>query len=387
MQRRRKGWVVLLVALLVSLCSVEAWAQEAALNLESPSAILMDGATGQVLFEKNSNEQRPPASVTKIMTLLLIYEAVDDGKLAWDELVTVSDHASSMGGSQVYLEPQEQQTVQDLVKCISIASANDASVAMAERIGGSEEGFVAMMNEKAKELGMNDTNFVNACGLEAEGHVTTAHDIALMSRELITKYPDISTYATTWMDEITHTTRKGTSTFGLTNTNKLVKWYPDATGLKTGFTSDAMFCLSATATRDGRSQIAVIMGAPDSNTRFKEAMALLDYGFANYMLLEGEDEEISCGQVAVEKGEVPEVDAKLAEKFQYLAEKGSDNLTWEYHCLETVPAPVAAGDVVGEAVYFYGGQEVGTVPLVAAETVNRSNFTQTLEKMSTLWVQ
>ncbi len=387
MQRRRKGWLVLLLVLLIALCPVEVFGEEAALQLESPSALLMDGATGQILFEKNSNEQRPPASVTKIMTLLLIFEAVDDGKLAWDDLVTVSDHAASMGGSQVYLEPQEQQTVQDLVKCISIASANDASVAMAERIGGSEEGFVAMMNEKAKELGMNDTNFVNACGLEAEGHVTTAHDIALMSRELITKYPDVSTYATTWMDEITHTTRKGTSAFGLTNTNKLVKWYPDATGLKTGFTSDAMFCLSATAQRDGRSQIAVILGAPDSNTRFQEAMALLDYGFANYCLLEGEEKGTVCGQVVLEKGEAEAADAVLTEKFQYLAEKGSDDLTWEYHCLESMPAPLSAGDVLGEAVYFMEGQKVGSIPLIASKDINRSNFTQSLEKMSTLWVQ
>lgn len=387
MQRRRKGWALLLAGLLVVLFCGQVQAQEAAITLESLSAILMDGATGQILFEKNSNEQRPPASVTKIMTMLLIFEAIDEGKLSWDELVTVSDHAASMGGSQVYLEPQEQQTVKDMVKCISIASANDASVAMAERLGGSEAGFVAMMNEKAKELGMNDTNFVNACGLEAEGHVTTAHDIALMSRELITKYPDISTFATTWMDEITHTTRKGTSTFGLTNTNKLVKWYPDATGLKTGFTSDAMFCLSATATRDGRSQIAVIMGAPDSNTRFKEAMNLLDYGFAQYTLLEGEETDQVCGTVMVEKGCEDVVEAQLQEKFQYLAKAGEGELTWEYQCAPSVPAPVTEGDVLGEGVFFYEGQEVGRIPLVASKTVNRSNFTQSLEKMSTLWVQ
>ncbi len=229
------------------------------LGLKTKSAILMEASTGTVLYEQNSDEQLPPASVTKVMTLLLIYEAVRDGKIKWDDKVTVSEHAASMGGSQVFLEVGETQTVADMTKCIAIASANDAAVAMAEYIGGSEEGFVDLMNARAKELGMENTMFKNACGLDTDGHVTTARDIAIMSRELITNFPDIEQYTTTWQDTITHTTRRGTTEFGLTNTNKLVRWYEGATGLKTGSTGNAKYCLSATANKNGMSLIAVIM--------------------------------------------------------------------------------------------------------------------------------
>ena len=355
-------------------------------EITSPSALLMDGATGQVLYEKNSRQQRAPASVTKIMTLLLIFDAIDEGKLDWEETVTVSEHAASMGGSQVYLEPGEEQTVRELVKCIAIASANDASVAMAERIGGSEDGFVTMMNEKAKELGMEQTVFQNACGLPEEGHVTTAYDIALMSRALTQQYPEVTTFTTTWMDTITHQTRKGPQTFGLTNTNKLLKWYPDATGLKTGFTNEAMFCLSATASRDGMDFIAVILVAPDSNTRFREAMKLLDYGFGQYQLFSGLPKGEEAALVAVEKGEKTHVAVGPKEEFHFLAEKGGAELVAQTDLAASVKAPVQAGDTVGETVYFYDGAAVGRVPLVALEDVNRAGISQTAWQVLEKWL-
>ncbi|MBQ7241750.1 MAG: D-alanyl-D-alanine carboxypeptidase, partial [Firmicutes bacterium] len=229
-------------------------------ELHSKSVILKEANTDTIIYETNSHEALPPASITKIMTLLLIYDACAEGRFKWDDPVTVSEHAASMGGSQVFLEPYETQTAADMTKCIAIASANDAAVAMAEFIGGSEEGFVAQMNEKAKELGMEDTHFVNACGLDADGHLSSAYDIALMSEELMSRYPEVKEYTTTWQDTITHNTKKGSTEFGLTNTNKLIKWYPYATGLKTGSTGKALCCLSGTAEKNGLSLVAVVMG-------------------------------------------------------------------------------------------------------------------------------
>lgn len=227
--------IIFLITLqMISSSLISVWAETyenlSDLGLQSKSAVLMEADTGTIIYEQNSHEKLPPASVTKVMTLLLIYDAVADGKIKWDDMVTVSEHAASMGGSQVYLEPTEQQMVHDMTKCIAIASANDAAVSMAEYIGGSEEGFVELMNKRAKQLGMNDTNFVNACGLDADGHITSAHDIALMSRELTTKYPEVQEFTKTWQDTIIHKTRKGETEFGLTNTNKLLKWYDGATG-------------------------------------------------------------------------------------------------------------------------------------------------------------
>ena len=239
----------------------------------------MEASTGQIIYEKNPDEKLPPASVTKVMTLLLIFDALDSGQIKLGDEVTTSEYAASMGGSQVFLEPGETQTVDTLIKCISVASANDACVAMSEYIEGTESAFVAKMNERAMGLGMNNTNFVNCCGFDTDGHMSTARDIALMSRELITKYPQIHDYSTIWMDTIIHSTRRGDSEFGLTNTNKLIKQYEWATGLKTGSTGLAKCCLSATANKDGIDLIAVIMAAPDSKTRFAEAVNLLNYGF------------------------------------------------------------------------------------------------------------
>lgn len=254
------------------------------LGISAPSAVLMEASTGTVVLEKNAHEKLPPASVTKIMTLLLIFDALSQGKIRMEDTVTTSAYAASMGGSQVFLEEGETQSVETMIKCIAVASANDASVAMAEHIAGTESLFVDMMNERAEELGMKDTHFVNCCGLDTDGHLTTAYDIALMSRELITKYPQIHTYSTIWMENITHTTKRGTEEFGLTNTNKLIRQYPYATGLKTGSTSQAKYCVSATAEKDGIELIAVIMAAPDSASRNTDATALLNYGYAKCSL-------------------------------------------------------------------------------------------------------
>ena len=248
---------------------------ESGLEISAPSAILMEASTGQVVYEKNPDEERPPASVTKIMTLLLIFDALKTGQISLEDTVTTSEYAASMGGSQVFLEPGETQTVDTLIKCIAVASANDACVAMAEHIAGSEEEFVNKMNERAKELGMDHTHFVNCNGLDADGHLTTARDISLMSRELIRLYPQIRDYAMIWMENITHTTKKGSSEFGLTNTNKLVRHYEYTTGLKTGSTSQAGFCISATAEKNGMELIAVIMAAETSRDRTKDAIAFI----------------------------------------------------------------------------------------------------------------
>lgn len=249
------------------------------LNLSSPCALLMETSTGTIIYDKNCHEIREPASITKIMTLLLIFDALESGNINLTDTVTVSAYAASMGGSQVFLEEGETQTVETLIKCIAVASANDACVAMAEHLCGTESEFVRLMNERARGLGMADTSFINCCGLDAEGHVTSAYDVALMSRELMTKHPEVSQYSMIWMEDITHTTAKGSTPFGLTNTNKFIRQYQYATGLKTGFTNKAMYCVSATATKDDMSLIAVIMGAPDSKKRTADAICLLNYGF------------------------------------------------------------------------------------------------------------
>ena len=251
-----------------------------------------------MIYEKNPHEILRPASITKIMTLLLIFDALKAGQLTLQETVTVSEYAASMGGSQVFLEPGETQTVDTMIKCISVASANDACVAMAEHIAGSETEFVRRMNERAKGLGMNDTTFVNCCGLEADSHMTSAHDIALMSRELITRYPRIHDYCTIWMENITHTTAKGTSEFGLTNTNKLIRHYQYATGLKTGYTSLAKYCISATAQKDGMNLIAVIMAAPDAKSRNADAVTLLNYGFGQCRLYQDANKDSAAAAQA-----------------------------------------------------------------------------------------
>jgi D-alanyl-D-alanine carboxypeptidase (penicillin-binding protein 5/6) len=349
---------------------------DAQMDLLTPSAVLMEGSTGTIIYEKNKDERLRPASITKIMTLLLIFEALEAGQIKLMDEVTVSEHAASMGGSQVYLEPYEVQNVETMIKCISIASANDASTAMAEFIAGSEEEFVARMNQKAKELGMNNTNFVNCCGLDVDNHYSSAYDIALMSRELITKYPEVSKYATIWMDTIIHTTRKGQSEFGLTNTNKLVRFYEGATGLKTGSTSLAKYCLSATARKNDMDLIAVIMAAPDTKTRFAEATKLLNYGFANYSVYRDDNSDIEITPVKVEKGVVDQVQGKAANEFSYLCTKGksAENIRKELVLLEEVPAPIAKNDKIGEIVYYYENDKIGTVDILAIEAIEKAGF-------------
>lgn len=356
------------------------------LGLTSKSAILMDADTGSIFYEMNSHDKLPPASVTKVMTLLLIFEAIDNGKIKWDDMVSVSDHAASMGGSQVFLEPLEQQTVETMVKCISIASANDASVAMAEYIGGSEQGFVDMMNARAKELGMNDTNFENACGLDTDGHVTSANDIALMSRQLIKNHPKISEFATTWMDTITHKTRKGESEFGLSNTNKLVKWYSGATGLKTGSTGKALFCLSGTAEKDGLKLVAVIMGGPTSATRFREAMQLLDYGFANFAVLKGHEKGTPCDDIPVYKGKQDTVPTEILTEISAAVKKGdSSSLTEEIVMDEYVTAPFEKGTKVGEIIYSVNGEEIGRSDIVTSADMEKINLGGMLNRLKAKW--
>ena len=315
---------------------------ESTMELATPSAVLMEASTGTVLFEKNKDEKLKPASVTKVMTLLLIFEALESGQINLMDDVSVTEHAASMGGSQVYLEPYEVQNVDTMIKCISISSANDASVAMAEHIAGSHEEFVARMNKRAKELGMNNTNFVNCTGLDADNHYTTAYDIALMSAELITKFPEISNYATIWMDTFVHTTKKGRTEFGLTNTNKLIKSYKGITGLKTGSTSIAKYCLSATARRNNMDLIAVIMAAPDTKTRFREATKLLNYGFANYSLFVDDNHDVIMEPVRVTKGVTDYVTGKAKNNFSYLCSKGMspDNIRKEIVFFDKVTAPI-----------------------------------------------
>ncbi len=357
------------------------------LGITAPSAILMEASTGTVVLEKNAHEKLPPASVTKIMTLLLIFDTISQGKIHLDDTVTTSEYAASMGGSQVFLEAGETQSVDTMIKCISVASANDASVAMAEYVAGTEPLFVEMMNERAKGLGMNDTYFVNCCGLDTEGHVTSAYDIALMSRELITKYPQIHNYSTIWMENITHATKRGTEEFGLTNTNKLIRQYPYATGLKTGSTSLAKFCVSATAEKDGIELIAVIMAAPDPKGRFADATALLNYGYAKCTLYRDTD-ELPQVTVPVRGGVEEELVGEYAGTFSYLSTTGQDltDMKKKWYAKAEVEAPVEKGQQIGKLVYYLDGQELGKIEIVAAKAVDRADYLHYVKKGFGYWL-
>ncbi len=345
--------------------------QAAELTVAGKSSLLMDVATGTVLQENNAHERLAPASVTKIMTMLLIMEAVDSGKIAMTDMVTASETAAAKGGSQIFLKAGETMPVSDMLKSIAVSSANDCACAMAEHIAGSEEAFVARMNERAAELGMQDTHFVNCTGLdddpEAKNHRTSAHDIALMSRELLKNHPDIKKFTTIWMD----TVRDGT--FGLSNTNKLVRFYQGATGLKTGFTSGAGYCLSATAMRDGMELIAVVMGADTSTNRNNACKQLLDYGFANFAVITPELTEAE--PVAVKLGKADSVDAVLGDKGGLLIDKARKNgVSMELSLEESVTAPVSRGQRLGTLTVKTGDQVLKEVPLVAAEGVERKSF-------------
>lgn len=353
----------------------------AGVEVTAPSALLMEASTGQVIYEKDADSKRPPASVTKIMTLLLIFDALESGKIKLEDEVTTSEYAASMGGSQVFLEAGEVQTVDTLIKCIAVASANDACVTMAEYISGSVEVFVEQMNQRAEGLGMTNTHFVNCNGLDAEGHLTTARDIALMSRELITKYPKVRDYCMIWQENIIHTTRKGSTEFGLSNTNKLVRHYEYATGLKTGSTSQAKFCISATAEKNDMELIAVIMAADDSKIRNKDAVTLLNYGFGKCNIYK-EESIPDIKPVEVKKGEAEQIEVVQKFPFTYVDVLGAD-LSAIDRKVEMVKlvAPIKKGEKVGVARYYLNGEEIGSVEIVAAEDIKEIRYTGALQKL------
>lgn len=360
-----------LLALLMMLSlAMPAAAEE--LAVDAQACLLMEKTTGQVLYAVNEHEQLEPASVTKVMTLLLVMEAIDSGALSYDDMVTASAYACSMGGSQIWLEENEQMTVEDMLKAVCVASANDASVALAEHIAGSAEAFVEKMNQRAAELGMEDTHFVNPTGLPAEGHVTSAYDIALMSRELILHHPDIRRFTTIWMDSL----RDGA--FGLNNTNKLIRYYEGATGLKTGSTDNALYCLSATAERDGMELIAVILKSPTSTQRFESAKVLLNYGFAAYGLTHIEPEE-PLPAIPVELGTATSVMPEVSGDQDMLLTKDKlGTLTVQTEIEAALSAPVEKGQRVGTLTVTAGDEVLAELPLVAAEGVERLSYGQIL---------
>lgn len=364
-------------------------ASQTAIQISAPSAVLMEASTGQIIYEKGADDKRSPASVTKVMTLILIFDALAEGKIQLSDEVVTSAHAKSMGGSQVFLEEGETQTVETLIKCIVIASGNDASVAMAEYISGTEEAFVQQMNKRAEGLGMTGTHFVDCCGLtEDPSHVTTARDIALMSRELINQYPQIHNYSTIWMENITHVTKQGTKEFGLSNTNKLLRMATNfqVTGLKTGSTSLAKYCLSATAEKDGVRLIASIMAAPDFKARFSDAQTLLNYGYANCKLYE-DKEGITLPEIPVEGGIKSGAGLALDGTFSYLSLKGEDLSSVEKKLVlsESLPAPVEPGQKAGVLEYLLNGEKIGEVDVVTAEAVREAQYGDYLKWMIKIW--
>ena len=373
---KRAGILLLAAVLILGCVAVPAGAVQ--LDLPAKGAVLIDAATGTVLYEQDSHTALPPASVTKVMTMLLIMEAIDDGRIGWEDSVTASETAAAKGGSQIYLKVGETMSVSTLLKSVAVSSANDAACALAEHIAGSETAFVGMMNQRAKELGMNDTNFVNCTGLdddpEAKDHKTSAYDIAVMSRELLTKHPDIKKFTTIWMD----TVRDGS--FGLSNTNKLVRFYSGATGLKTGYTSQAGFCLSASAEREGMELIAVVLGCETSAQRFAACKSMLDHGFASYALINPQMGENIF--VPVTLGRAKQVQAVPAADSALLIDKSQKNTVQiRTEVEESVTAPVSKGQRLGTMTVRAGEQILAQIPLVAAEPVERLSFGDLFIKM------
>ena len=366
-----KRAVVWVVAATLVLMMVPLPVRAVELDVAGKGAILMDAATGTVLYEKNAHDPLSPASVTKVMTMLLIMEAIDSGKIGWDDTVTASETASAKGGSQIYLKAGETMSVRDLLKSIAVSSANDAACAMAEHLAGSESAFVDMMNRRAEELGMNDTHFVNCTGLddapEAREHLTSAYDIALMSRALLVNHPDIKEFTTIWMD----TVRGGE--FGLSNTNKMVRFYNGCTGLKTGYTSGAGFCLSASAQRDNMELIAVVLGCETSQERFAACKSMLDYGFANFALVTPELGETQT--VPVKLGTVDSVQAIPGQSIRFLIDKAQrSTVTTEVTLDPSVTAPVSRGQRIGTVTVRAGDQVLAQVAMVAMDSVPRLTF-------------
>lgn len=355
--------------------------------LTCPSAILMEASTKSVIYEKAPDERRSPASITKIMTAILIFDAIEAGKISLEDEVVTSAYAKSMGGSQVYLEEGEKQTVDTLIKCIMVSSGNDASVAMAEYIAGSESGFVQMMNERADSLGMENTHFEDCCGLtDSDNHYTTARDIALMAQELITRYPQIKSYTTIWMENITHVTMQGSKEFGLANTNKLLKQYPYTTGLKTGSTNKAKYCVCATANKDGVELIAVIMGCPNYKDRFTEAQSLLQFGYTTCKLYQ--DENPPELMPILVKGEIDkQVSAVYKEKFSWLFVSGEDFSNMEKMLTTNeLTAPIEKGEQIGTVTYRLNGKELGSIGIYAGESVREAKFFDYLLNIVLQWM-
>ncbi len=351
--------------------------------IQAPSGVLMEPETGTIIYEKDKDTRRSPASITKIMTLILIFDALEKGTLKLEDTVTTSAYAKSMGGSQVFLEEGETQTVETMIKCIVIASGNDASVAMAEHICGNEQEFVRHMNERAAGLGMTNTHFEDCCGLtDSANHYTTAEDIAIMSRELITKYPKILEYSSIWMENITHVTRQGSKEFCLTNTNKLLRSYEGCVGLKTGSTSLAKYCLSAVAKRNGVTLIAVVMAAPDYKVRFKDAATMLNYGFGRCSIYIDEKMQ-ALPQVSVKKGKEKSVPLLYAEQFKYLSTDGNaiSNVKRKLRIHRDVDAPVKKGEQAGEMIYSANGKELGRVKILYGKTVSKATYGDCLKEI------
>lgn len=361
-----------------------------AMDITAQSAVLIENSSGRILYEKEKDKELIPASITKIMTLLLIFEALEKGQIHLEDSVSVSEYAASMGGSQVFLEPGETQTVDTMIKCISVASANDAAVAMAEYVAGSEQAFVDQMNQKAKDLGMKHTHFMNCNGLDdsiESGHYSSAYDVALMSRALISGYPQISHYSTIWMDEITHSTKKGDTQFGLSNTNKLIRTYQGITGLKTGSTSKAKYCLSATASRAAVSLTAVVMAAPDPKIRFNQAASLLDYGFANCTGFEDQTTALKLPAIPVKNGVSETVIPYISKDFSYTLCKGEsgDQIKRRIEYKKKLTAPIRKGDMVGRIVYTMNDQTLEEIPIYAVKKVPKAAYTDCLEKLMKRW--
>ena len=351
------------------------------LNLESGSAILIEQSTGQILYSHNVHEQLRPASVTKVMSILLIMEQIDNGSISYTDSISCSETARSMGGSQIWLDTTETLTVDEMLKAICVVSANDCVVAMAEHIAGSEEAFVQMMNDKAKQLGMNDTTFKNCHGIDEDGHVTSAYDIALMSRELLTKHPDVTKYTTIWMDSL----RNGKSQ--LVNTNKLIRTYKGITGLKTGSTSLALYNLSASATRDDLSLIAVIMKAPSTKVRFAEAQKLLDFGFSKFSFKSFGNKNDVIQNVPINKGVVNNVDAILEDTCGTLIEKGKENqISQSISINDKISAPIKKGDKIGEVSFSLNDKNLSTVNLVASKDVDKISIFTMSKRIIYSWI-
>ncbi|MDD6804876.1 MAG: D-alanyl-D-alanine carboxypeptidase family protein [Lachnospiraceae bacterium] len=375
--------IVLSFLSIFSLCFISCIPVHAAPDITSPSYIVMEASTGRVICEENANEKRSPASITKIMTLLVTFDQIEKGRVHLTDQVVTSAYAKSMGGSQVFLEEGEIQSLETLIKCIAIASGNDASVAVAEHVAGSEPEFVRMMNDRAEQLGLTGTHFLDCCGLsDSDEHYTTAADVAKMSRELITKYPQVLDYTGIWMEDITHVTNKGSETFTLSSTNKLLKLYNWTTGLKTGSTSKAMYCLSATAKKDDLEMIAVVLGAPTNKARFNDAMALLSYGYSVSRLYEDSNQD-TLPNLPVKGGVQDYLRLAYGDTFRYVDVDGNDlSLIEKELVLEPeVVAPIEEGQAVGEMVYKLKGTRIGSVSIQAAQAVPKATYMDCLLRL------